>query len=171
MNKMAAIMMLILAGCAPLSKRQMDTADESVLADSCYVYGSAIIGEQSELRMGFRNVLTNERKSYSKNWADNRIYKEHIFVLALPEGNWEFLELNTRGGAHGGYSHAVGLKFEIRKGFGTYLGKFETRRNPMNDLRVESARAGEIKKEIDLYLKEKYGRFRADKTIPASFRQ
>jgi hypothetical protein len=168
---MAAWMALGLAGCgAMMDKGFIYKTDEAAVRDSTYVYGYAILGEQSELQLGFRNVATKERKTYKKTWPDDQTAKEHLFVFSLPEGTWVFDQLETRGGRSGGWNFPVKRKFEVRKGFGNYLGRFETDRTPLKEILEDSTLRREEKSDIDARMEKRFEGFDSLKTAPVSFK-
>jgi hypothetical protein len=154
-------------GCASLSKGYIYNTDDAAILDSSYAYGYAIVGEQSKLQIVFRNYESRELKTYSKIWADNGVHKEHIFAFSLPPGNWELEQMKTEGGKYGGYRHDLRVRFEIRKGFGNFLGKFETRENPVYGLMADTVKLMENKREIDAYMAGKYGKFKVEQTLIA----
>jgi hypothetical protein len=160
-----------LAGCsAAMDKGFIYKTDDAAVRDSTYVYGYAVLGGQSELQLGFRNVATRERKTYKKTWADDQTYKEHLFVFSLPEGTWVFDQFETRGGRGGGWNYPVKRKFDVRKGVGNYLGKFEADRTPLKEIQGDPALKREEKREVDSRMEKRFEGFDSLKTAPVSFR-
>jgi hypothetical protein len=150
--------------CSPSKTRRIDRAIVDPKFDSTFVYGSAIVGDNNELWIEFENISSNERVTYYKLWADNRIYKEHIFVLNVPSGKWKinFTAVNRSGS---GYRKSeVNKIFEVKIGKGYFIGKFDAINNPSKGMNEPSKNKLNQKEEVDLFFKNEHEHFNPDIT-------
>jgi hypothetical protein len=64
----------------------------------------------------------------------------------------------------------VKKKFEVRKGIGNYLGRFETDRTPLKEILQDSTLRREEKSGIDARMEKRFEGFDSLKTAPVTFK-
>jgi hypothetical protein len=169
MKTMAAVAVPLLLGCASISRGLIRVTDEAAVGDSTYVYGYAIVGRESHFQIVFENVASKERKMYSKNWAANEVYKEHIFAFLLPHGSWRIAEITT-GGPYREYTYGPKKVIEIKDGFGNFIGKIDVQVFPISERPFADVQMIRDKRETDLLMQGRYPGFNAGKTTSVEYR-